>query len=918
MTTTDINNNTPWLDLKRILIPGEVYEVRIPKYKGKSTCSGYFDDSEKLVQAVGDYDGKAVGIYFTLNPCNPALLSRADNRMNEYAKNTTSDNDINKLTRILIDVDVVRPAGISSTDLEHEIALDKAKQIRNLLATEYNINSLLANSGNGAHVIPIIDLPNTQENVTLCKQFIEAIGYLFDSDQIKIDRTTYNPAHITKLYGTMVCKGDCTAERPHHRSALLEVPQDLTAAPIEILQHIASMAPDPTTKTKQHKQPEDILTSLNAEHWLNEHNIPISHDAPYSGGTKYILDSCPMDETHEHDQAAVVIQFPNGAIAFKCRHDRCRHYTWRDLREKFEPLMERTKSNNLKDTPDLDDINEGEEKESRKNQADILIEAAKDAQLFHDEQKEPCAVMRINGHDELYRIREKSFKHWLVQQFYEKTDQAPKSDSLKQALNLLEARAIFDGPQHSLNLRVARIKDTFYYDLANDQWASVKVTPEGWTVLNAPFIFRRSQNTAAQAIPCKGGELNQLLDYINLLNSNDQILILVYMVICLIPGIPHPVPVFAGEKGAAKSTAMRVLRKLIDPAIEELLSLPNDPGAIALLLSKNYAPYFDNLDGLTAAQSDILCRAVTGGGISKRKLYSDDEEIILKFQRCVALNGINPAATRPDLLDRSLLFTLQRISPDTRMTESEFWDSFEKARPMIFGAMLDVLCKAMAIYPTIKLSKLPRMADFCVWGYAVAEAAGIGGQCFLDAYDANIALQNESAIQSHPVASAVLALMDIKPNWFGTPVELLSMLEKVAAGQRINIKSQTWPKAANVLTRRLKEVESNLLAIGIKFEETKTNDAKRTRRITLSKTFSSLSSEPSISSESLIYKASQVDDLRTGFDNSDNIVHKPSRYKPSDNGGLGNLDDMDDFFPDCTENDWDDISKYAEEENYND
>ena len=163
--------------------------------------------------------------------------------------------------------------------------------------------------------------------------------------------------------------------------------------------------------------------------------------------------------------------------------------------------------------------------------------------------------------------------------------------------------------------------------MADKNWQVVKITSKGWTIESEPYIFRRSKNTAAQVIPRHGGCLDQLFNFINLPNPNDRIILLVYLVTSLIPDIPHPVPVLAGEKGAAKSTTMRVLRKLIDPAIEELLSLSNDPNAIALMFSTNYAPYFDNLDGLTPMQSDIICRAVTGGGISKRKLFTDSDEI---------------------------------------------------------------------------------------------------------------------------------------------------------------------------------------------------------------------------------------------------------------------------------------------------
>ena len=105
------NYDTILADFQPLLIPGEVYEVRIPKYKGKYTCSGYFDNPDKMAEAIQPYDGIAEGIYYTINPCNLDLLSRANNRIVEYAKNATGDDNIARLSRILIDIDVPRPAG---------------------------------------------------------------------------------------------------------------------------------------------------------------------------------------------------------------------------------------------------------------------------------------------------------------------------------------------------------------------------------------------------------------------------------------------------------------------------------------------------------------------------------------------------------------------------------------------------------------------------------------------------------------------------------------------------------------------------------------------------------------------------------------------------------------------------------------
>ncbi len=458
---------------------------------------------------------------------------------------------------------------------------------------------------------------------------------------------------------------------------------------------------------------------------------------------------------------------------------------------------------------------ERSEDSKRESQADALIRiATTEAFLFHDDAKDGFAAIPINGHREIWPLRSKFFKQWLVRRYYEQTDKSPNNEAIRQALNVIEAKAVFDGPEIKLNLRVAEHEGALWYDPANDAWQAVKITPDGWEIVdNPPILFRRYKNTAAQVLPQRGGSLEALRKYINLKDDEDWLLLIALIAHAFVPGIPHAIPVFYGDKGAAKTTAQRVIRKLIDPAIRDTMTLPADKNELALLLMTNYAPCFDNLDSLSPWQSDMLCQAATGGGISKRELYTDTEEVILSFLRCPMLNGINLVAGRDDLLDRSVLFRLERIDEEQRKPEAEFWREFEQDRPYILGAIFDVLSKAMAIYPTVRLPALPRMADFATWGYAIMEAAGGMGEAFLRAYRKNIAGAVEEAVINDVVGAAIVEFMDGKDEWQGTASELLEALKELPS---VNEKDKTWPKRPHTLTRRLNKIKSALADYGIK------------------------------------------------------------------------------------------------------
>jgi len=176
-------------------------------------------------------------------------------------------------------------------------------------------------------------------------------------------------------------------------------------------------------------------------------------------------------------------------------------------------------------------------------------------------------------------------------------------------------------------------------------------------------------------------------------------------------------------------------------------------------------------------------------------------------------------ATRADLLDRAILVGLERIAPDKRKTEEEIDAAFAEARGQILGGLFDTLVKTLRIKPTMKLSRLPRMADFARWGCAIAQALGYQAEDFLAAYAGNLRQQNQEVLESHPVAAAMMGLMEDRDTWEGEPSALLEALEGVANRKRIITKGHGWPGAPHILTRRLRDVKANLQEAGVFIDE---------------------------------------------------------------------------------------------------
>jgi hypothetical protein len=264
--------------------------------------------------------------------------------------------------------------------------------------------------------------------------------------------------------------------------------------------------------------------------------------------------------------------------------------------------------------------------------------------------------------------------------------------------------------------------------VTNEGWQSVKISRDGWELVNEtplPLFSRYSQTS--QATPDRNYEediFEKFLQLTNLKTEEDRILLSVYIITMFIPDIPHVISQIHGEKGSAKSTSQLLIKLLVDPAKPKLLTIYNDVKEFIQQLAHNYVDFYDNLKYTPRSLSDEACKAVTGVGSSKRKLYSDDDDIVYEFRRCLGFNGINLGLTEPDILDRSIMIELERIKKENTKQDSEIVDAFLEMRPKLLAYIFDILVEALAIKPTIQLNDLPRMADFAMWVEAIARAMG--------------------------------------------------------------------------------------------------------------------------------------------------------------------------------------------------
>jgi hypothetical protein len=448
----------------------------------------------------------------------------------------------------------------------------------------------------------------------------------------------------------------------------------------------------------------------------------------------------------------------------------------------------------------------------------LLLRMVKDAgdEFFHTPAGVAYARIQRDGHIEVLPIRRRGgYRGLLIRRYHAKRRRVPSAQALDDVLTLLSARALYDGPEVEVYVRVAPhpTEDGIVLDLGDDAWRQVVVTRDGWGITTEPLVpFRRPATLRPLPAPQTGGSINLLRPLVNV-TDDAWPLIVAFMLGMLHPTGPYPLLLLIAQHGAGKSLLASIVKALVDPASAPLRAAPRDEGDLLIAAQNAWALAFDNLSTLPASLSDSLARLATGGGLSKRQLYTDEDEVVLEAKRPMIITGIEDIATRGDLLDRALLVELAPIEPRDRRPERELLNEYERVRPLVLGALLDAAVIGLQRRPTLEPVELPRLADFGLWALACEPATGLPAGSIASAL-AEVARRGaHTALEADILAGAVQKFMESRDRFDGRATELLAELEAVTP-EAVR-RSKAWPKAATALAGRLRHLVPSLRAAGI-------------------------------------------------------------------------------------------------------
>jgi hypothetical protein len=427
-----------------------------------------------------------------------------------------------------------------------------------------------------------------------------------------------------------------------------------------------------------------------------------------------------------------------------------------------------------------------------------------------------AATIKTHGIQKNVLLGNLTFSRWLVHQYYSLFQDSPKANAVKDAINTILSIEEFENHNYQeVFIRIAYRKDKIYIDLVNEASEVIEISKEGWNIIkNPPVKFIHMDTMRPLPVPKRNGDISKIRSIFQMTDQQFQ-LWLSFIFGCFNPKGPFPVLVLEGTSGSGKTLLSEITKAIVDPAFAPVRTLPKTEEDLLVMAQKNWLLVFDNLSGISNRMSDALCKLSTGGGFTRRKLYTNSEESVITATRPVIVNGIEHITRRQDLADRAIVLSLPYISPESRKTKAEIWDEFEQLSGSIIGFFCNAVSMALKKYPNTEIKQKPRMADFAKWVTAAEPSLGFKDGEFLDVFMKNRQEIAEEAIEHDVLVFSIIETMKNKSVLEGPASYILDCLK--SSVPLSYAESVEWVPP-NKLKSAITRIEPILLSNGIQYK----------------------------------------------------------------------------------------------------
>ena len=562
------------------------------------------------------------------------------------------------------------------------------------------------------------------------------------------------------------------------------------------------------------------------QEFLDTYKVEIKNVKEYPKFKLYILKECPFCNG-AHKDGAYIIHNTDGVVVAKCHHQSCKDASWSKLYESMTGTKLKTPKNKEK-----------EQKDTYINKLDVINQLYDEGKLELARDNYGNVVAQIKSMDNKVMksipVNSKEFRLHLQKLYYDLTETVLDRRAYETINDYIGVLAYKNNNIVRVYKRVAYLGDKIVYDLNKEENLKVIITDEKVSITdeNNDF-FHRSKYYASQVMPdfdkVEDGNYKALIKLVKKhfnFKNNDAILFAIYLVTCFLGNaINHPILSISGQKGSGKSSAIRKFCQIVDPKNIGLGNIPKSEDDISLRISENYVNAFDNLSYISKNISDLFCKCVTGGTNVRRTLYENNDETTFDLKSIVVLNGIDIIVTESDLVDRSIFLHLERFSSEELRTEAELDSEFEKDLPTILALCFSVLQLAFKDKTEIGKDNILRMADFYEWSIKIGKAIGYEEKFVDGLLQKNYERIIKQSLYENPLTQLILIYMEYSEEKIHSVADFLKVLKKLAREQEIDV--QLLPKQPNVLSRKLKQLKSDLQFVGITYSIENTGACKK-------------------------------------------------------------------------------------------
>lgn len=465
----------------------------------------------------------------------------------------------------------------------------------------------------------------------------------------------------------------------------------------------------------------------------------------------------------------------------------------------------------------------------KQTSAATLMKIIGSAKLIRDDAKQTYAVGLIPGkNNTVTPIFSAFFSGWLRDSYIKQCSGFPSKSDLASAIehaDYITKQALSVGDIH---FRFGFAMGNHYIAMCDNAEQVIEITENKWNIIqNSPIYFREYETQRSLPTPVKGGNLKTILNYLNIGNEEDEILLLPTMCTLPLANLTRPIIGFIGDQGSAKTSTARLIRALLDPSDPAENDFSPTKQNLSLVFYHNALPIFDNLSTISSTVSDMFCRAYSGTGFQSRKLYMDNALISFSYKRSFLFTAIKTPTAAEDFNARTVMIQLNRIAGSAQIGEEAIMRKFKADAPNILGGMLDVLVEAKRIAPRLNLHWKSRWADAFQYAAAAAEVLGYGANRYLEACRDNIAArttQGPSQVAAHskqePALEAILSLMSAQGNFEGTTSNLLAAIAPHCPSNLGPAAAKNWPNSAVKLGKALNRIAAALEDAGVAMTST--------------------------------------------------------------------------------------------------